>query len=134
MIFICHRVDIWPDRCDRRSCEILAIRVNLSENNPKCTWVMFAQLLHQVCNNCEIISHFVQLTCDYLPNHNTKYVINGWIITHFMYVVCDNLPNHYINCVMIYPISIYSIFACMGKYLPTHDMFTQYLRILVNIT
>ena len=37
---ICCRVDIWRDQCDRRSCKILASRVNLSENNAKCTAIL----------------------------------------------------------------------------------------------
>ena len=34
------RVDIWHDRCDRRSCKILATRVNFSENSAKCTTIL----------------------------------------------------------------------------------------------
>ena len=34
------RLDIWRDRCDRRLCKILASRVNLSENNAKCTAIL----------------------------------------------------------------------------------------------
>ena len=68
--------------------------------------------------------------------------------------MCNDLPNHYRNGLMYYPIhpSIdythkyyvniypycvwvknYSILTFTGKYLPTHNMFTQYLGVLVNI-
>ena len=30
------RVDIWRDRCDRRSCKILVSGVNFQENNANC--------------------------------------------------------------------------------------------------
>ena len=72
------RVDIWRDRCDRRSCKILVSGVNFQENNANwltilpekkfmvpvlitidawyvCIWVicccilMFVQSLHKVC-------------------------------------------------------------------------------------
>ena len=40
-------------------------------------------------------------------------------------------------CVNIYPycvgVKIYSIFTCMGKYLPTYNIFTQYLHVWLNI-
>ena len=42
-MFIVHmtnRVDIWRDRCDRRSCKILVSRVNFSENNANCTEIL----------------------------------------------------------------------------------------------
>ena len=41
-----HRVDIWRDRCDQRSCKILVSRVNLSENNANCV-----ESLHKMCKN-----------------------------------------------------------------------------------
>ena len=34
------RVDIWRDRCDRRSCKILVSRVNFSENNANCVEIL----------------------------------------------------------------------------------------------
>ena len=34
------RVDIWRDRCDRRSCKILVSCVNFSENNANCAEIL----------------------------------------------------------------------------------------------
>ena len=47
------RVDIWHDRCDRRSCKILVSCVNFSENNAN-----FAEILPK---NKEIVSDFVKI-------------------------------------------------------------------------
>ena len=54
-LYLCiwNRVDIWHDRCDRRSCKILVSCVNLSENNAN-----FAEI---VPKNKEIVSHFVKI-------------------------------------------------------------------------
>ena len=46
-------VDIWHDRCDRRSCKILVSCVNFSENNAN-----FAEILPK---NKEIVSDFVKI-------------------------------------------------------------------------
>ena len=56
---------------------------------------------------------------------------NTWVMIH------PSITHTRKYCVNIYPyyvrVKIYSIFTCMGKYLPKHSMFTQYLRVLVNV-
>ena len=40
------RVDIWRDRCDRRSCKILVSRVNFSEKNANCVEILPGNMIN----------------------------------------------------------------------------------------
>ena len=70
------RVDIWRDRCDRRSCKILVSRVNFSENNA----------------NCFVI----------LPKNNVIVLVFVTIDACFccLLTCCVMFQNHYTDCVI----------------------------------
>ena len=75
-IELLRRVDIWRDRCDRRSCKILVSRVNFSENNA----------------NCFVI----------LPKNNVIVLVFVTIDACFccLLTCCVMFQNHYTDCVI----------------------------------
>ena len=102
------RVDIWRDRCDRRSCKILASRVNLSENNAKCTAILpqhKARVLDLITIDAWHLGMWVVFCCFLtycvMFAQSLHKIGNNWVNYYtFCVISVQNLPNNYTKYVI----------------------------------